>query len=193
MPQTIGLEETSTLGVGWASATQTLQQWLFKDYYPPEKTTVGGMGKGKEALLVYSAATNTGMHIIQQARVLYPQIYVIAVASSQHHSRLQDLGADACFDYHSKTIENDVGKLGKNVTRAIDCHSEGTSSALCAKMMGDAGSSTENGRLVRTLPPGMIRRTVPPSVRANEWIVELHRLGEGMSIVQCKIGFHYPT
>ncbi len=31
VPQNVGLEEACTLGVGWVSATQALQQRLFKD------------------------------------------------------------------------------------------------------------------------------------------------------------------
>ena len=130
-------------------------------------------------LLVYSAATNTGMHIIQQAHLLYPCAYTIAIASTQHHSRLQALGADACFDYKSPTIEKDVKALGKNVTRAIDCHSEGSSTVLCARLMGDAGGKGPlEGRIVRTLPPGMIQGTVPQGVRANEWILSYTALGK---------------
>ena len=112
-------------------------------------------------LLVYSAATNTGMHAVQQAHLLYPSTYIIAVASAQHHSRLQTLGADVCFDYKSSTIKKDVKALGKNVTRAIDCHSEGPSTVSCARLMGDAGSEGPHGRIVRTLPPGMIQGSVP--------------------------------
>ena len=123
-------------------------------------------------LLVYSAATNTGMHVIQQAHLLYPFIYIIAVASTEHHSRLQTLGADVCFDYKSPTIEKDVKALEKNVTRAIDCHSEGRSTVMCGQLMG------REGRIVRTLPPGMIQGTVPQGLRANEWILSYTALGK---------------
>ena len=118
------------------------------------------------------------MHTIQQARLLYPSTYIIAVASSQHHSRLQTLGADACFDYKSSTIENEVRVLGKNVTRAIDCHSEGQSTVLCAKLMYDAGGKGPAGKIVRTLPPGMISGTIPQGVRADDWILSYTALGK---------------
>ena len=118
------------------------------------------------------------MHAVQQAHLLYPSTYIIAVASAQHHSRLQTLGADVCFDYKSPTIEKDVKALGKNVTRAIDCHSEGPSTVSCARLMGDAGGEGPHGRIVRTLPPGMIQGTVPQGVRANEWIVSYTALGK---------------
>ena len=118
------------------------------------------------------------MHTVQQAHLLYPSIYIIAVASAQHHSRLQALGADICFDYKSPTIEKDVKALGKNVTRAIDCHSEGPSTVSCARLMGDGRGEAPHGRIVRTLPPGMIQGTVPPGVRANDWILSYTALGK---------------
>ena len=118
------------------------------------------------------------MHTIQQARLLYPSTYIIAVASSQHHSRLQTLGADACFDYKSSTIENEVKALGKNVTRAIDCHSEGQSTVSCAKLMYDAAGKGLAGKIVRTLPPSMISGTVPQGVRADDWILSYTALGK---------------
>ena len=118
------------------------------------------------------------MHTIQQARILYPSTYIIAVASTQHHGRLETLGADACSDYESPTTKKDVKSLGKNISRAIDCHSEGPSTVLCAQLMGDAGEERLRGRIVRTLPPGMIQGTVPPEVRANEWIVSYTALGK---------------
>lgn len=121
------------------------------------------------------------MHTIQQARLFYPSIYIIAVASSQHHSRLQAFGADACFDYKSSTIENEVKALGKNVTRAIDCHSEDQSTVLCANLMYDAGGKGPGGRIVRTLPPLMISGTVPQGVRAEEWILSYTALGKVFS------------
>lgn len=118
------------------------------------------------------------MHTIQQARLLYPSISIIAVASTQHHSRLQSLGADACFDYKSSTIETDVKALQKDVTRAIDCHSEGPSTVLCATLMGKAGCKGNTGWIVRTLPPRMVKGTVPSGVRADEWILSYTALGK---------------
>lgn len=130
------------------------------------------------------------MHTIQQARLLYPSTYIIAVASSQHHSRLQTLGADACFDYKSSTIENEVKALGKNVTRAIDCHSEGQSTVSCAKLMYDAAGKGLAGKIVRTLPPSMISGTVPQGVRADDWILSYTALGK---VCSCFRSSHLPS
>lgn len=71
--------------------------------------------------------------------------------------------------------------LGKNVTRAIDCHSEGQSTVSCAKLMYDADGKGLGGRIVRTLPPGMISGTVPQGVRADEWILSYTALGKVFS------------
>lgn len=94
---------------------------------------------------------------------------------------MQALGADACFDYKSATLEKDVKALGKNVTRAIDCHSEGSSTVLCAQLMGDASGKGPVGRIVRTLPPSMAKGTVPQGVSANEWILAYTALGKACS------------
>lgn len=44
--------------------------------------------------------------------------------------------------------------------------------------MGKAGAKDHTGRIVRTLPPGMIKGTVPSGIRANEWIVSYTALGK---------------
>lgn len=118
------------------------------------------------------------MPTIQQVHLFYPSTYIIAVASTRHHSHLRALGVDACFDYKSPTVEKDVTALGKNVTRAIDCHSEGPSPVSCARLMSRADGKRPEGRIVRTLPPGMIQGTVPQGIKANEWIVSYTALGK---------------
>ncbi|KAL8923356.1 MAG: hypothetical protein Q9208_004626 [Pyrenodesmia sp. 3 TL-2023] len=54
-----------------------------------------------DTLLIYYAATTTGMHAMQQARVGLPSTLNIALASSQHHKYLWNLSAHATFDYRS--------------------------------------------------------------------------------------------
>ena len=120
------------------------------------------------------------MHTIQQARLFYPSIFIIAAASGEHHPYLQTLGADVCFDYKSSTIENEVRALGRNVTRAVDCHSEGQSTPMCAKLMSDADKK-DGGRIVRTLPPSMMSGTVPQGVKTDEWILSYTALGKACS------------
>ena len=87
MPANVDLERASTVGVGWISAVQGLRQRLFKILKAGDK----GAGQG---LLVYSAATSTGWYTLQQAKIDYPEAFVVATASKQHHKALRKLGAD---------------------------------------------------------------------------------------------------
>lgn len=122
-----------------------------------------------------------GMHALQQARIDHPKTFIIALASQRHHGMLRKLGADEVFDYSSTSVVEEVRKLGKDVRRAIDCHSEGRSSVIAAEcMLPNDGLENAKGqrRLIRTLPPGMISGTVPQSVRADEWIVSYTALGK---------------
>jgi hypothetical protein len=124
-----------------------------------------------------------GMHAIQQARIDYPSTFIIALASQQHHVRLKLLGAHAVFDYKSVSVVQDVRKLGKDIRRGIDCHSEGTSTVLAAECMlpdDQSGVSelAQHRRIIRTLPPGLIRGTLPTGVRADEWILSYTALGK---------------
>lgn len=138
-----------------------------------------------DTLLIYSAATNMGMHAIQQARIEYPATFIIALASQQHHARLKLMGAHAVFDYKSPSVVQEVRKLGRDIRRAIDCHSEGGSTVLAAKCMlpDDGNENNEVGpsqrrRIIRTLPPGLISGTVPSAVRADEWILSYTACGK---------------
>lgn len=51
LPQRVGLEEACTLGVGWVSATQALQQRLFKEAYEEGK----GLGE-RDAVILRTVA-----------------------------------------------------------------------------------------------------------------------------------------
>ena len=123
------------------------------------------------------------MHAIQQARIDFPSTYIIAIASPQHHERLHKLGAHSTFDYKSSSLVQDVQKLGKDIRKGLDCHSEGQSTVLAAQCMIPGRNTTVDDtkgerRVIRTLPPGMMSGSLPPGVRANEWILSYTALGK---------------
>ncbi|KAL8833883.1 MAG: hypothetical protein Q9170_004030 [Blastenia crenularia] len=169
------MEAACTMGVGWISAAQALRQRLYKDE--------NGSGSSDDTLLIYSAATNTGMHAVQQARIDFPSTYIIAIASSRHHEYLRKLGAHATFDYTSPSLVADVQKLGKDIRKCLDCHSEGQSTVLAAQCMipgkqNSADTAKEERRIIRTLPPSMMSGSLPAGVQANEWILSYTALGK---------------
>ncbi|CZT48856.1 uncharacterized protein RSE6_09615 [Rhynchosporium secalis] len=175
VPENVPLEKASTIGVGWISAMQALRKHLY-----PDKIDSNLAG---ETLLVYSAATNMGMHTVQQARIYYPKITIIALASARHHEYLRTLGANHVFDYNSATVVEDVQNLGLDIRSGIDCHSEGLSTQLAAQCMLPVSSNdnligNKRRRIIRSLPPRLMKGEIPPSVRADECILSYTALGK---------------
>ncbi|KAH7313139.1 chaperonin 10-like protein [Rhexocercosporidium sp. MPI-PUGE-AT-0058] len=188
IPENVSLEKASTIGVGWISAMQALRKHLYSnkpDANGAEETASTKwfwLRAAEFPLLVYSAATNMGMHTVQQARLYHSEITIIALASARHHAYLQSLGANYTFDYSSPTVVEDVRGLKRDIRSGIDCHSEGSSTHLAALCMLPNGNDNLVGedrrRIIRTLPPGLIRGSIPPSVRADEWILSYTALGK---------------
>ncbi|MCJ1246727.1 hypothetical protein MMC30_003936 [Trapelia coarctata] len=188
VPETVPLEKACTLGVGWISATQALYQRLYrKDKEHLHQKVLHhkdqSPSRSEDTLLIYSAATNMGIYTVQQARLDHPDTFIIALASQQHHIYLKDLGADKVFDYKSPSVAKDIQALGRDIRRAVDCHSEGRSTALTAQCMlpsklPDTCEWHDRRRIIRTLPPGMASGTIPQSVRADEWILSYTALGK---------------
>lgn len=58
-------------------------------------------------IVVWGASSSVGQYAVQILKYLgYRQVY--GIASSQHHARLKQYGAEACFDYRDDDI---VGKI----------------------------------------------------------------------------------
>jgi len=109
-----------------------------------------------------------GIYTVQKARLDHPSTFAIALASLQHHTYLKSLGADKVFDYRSLSLAKDIQALGPDIRRAVDCHSEGRSTALTAECMlpsklSGTCSWHDQRRIIRTLPPGMASGTIPQS------------------------------
>lgn len=117
-----------------------------------------------------------GIYTVQQAHQDHPDTFIIALASQQHHDTFKELDADVVFDYKSPSLVKDIQALGRDIRRAVDCHSEGGSTALTAQCMlpsklPDICDPNDRRRIIRSSPPGMASGTIPPSVRADEWIL----------------------
>ena len=91
------------------------------------------------------------------------------------------------FDYNSKTLVDVVKSLGKDISRAVDGHSEGLSTSIAAQCMQPstpkANEQTEKKRkIVRTLPPVLMKGMIPENVSAGDWIVGYTALGKVRTI-----------
>ncbi|KAH3675828.1 hypothetical protein WICMUC_002474 [Wickerhamomyces mucosus] len=67
----------------------------------------------KKTILIYGGSTSVG-----ELAVIYSHYIgwkVIAIASSKHHERLKNLGADIVIDYHSDDLTQDIKNLGQDI------------------------------------------------------------------------------
>lgn len=129
--------EASTLGVSIVTSMMALYYKLDLPW-PDEPRTEG-------TLLVYSGATATGLMATQLAKKVG---WGVVTTCSPHSFELsKKYGADACFDYRSATAVDEIKKAFPDITRAMDCFSEGESTAFCKKVIGQ-----REGKVVTLLP-----------------------------------------
>jgi NADPH:quinone reductase-like Zn-dependent oxidoreductase len=96
-------------------------------------------------ILIYSGGSNVGLFAIQLAkRAGYK---VVATASPRSLDLAKRNGADAVYDYQTSASISDIKKDYPNITRALDCFSEGTSAAFCADVLRE-------GKVVTLLDQG---------------------------------------
>ncbi|KAL2857345.1 GroES-like protein [Aspergillus pseudoustus] len=96
-------------------------------------------------ILIYSGGSNVGLFAIQLAkRAGYK---VVATASPRSFDLAKRYGADAVYDYRTSASIGDIKKDYPNITRALDCFSEGTSAAFCADVLRE-------GKVVTLLDQG---------------------------------------
>ncbi|KAL4911326.1 hypothetical protein BDW74DRAFT_7567 [Aspergillus multicolor] len=112
-----------------------------------------GRGWGGESerpvVLIYSGGSNVGLFAIQMAKRAGYEVVVTASPRSSDLARRY--GADAVFDYNSPTAIAEIKKTYPNITRALDCFSEGGSAAFCADVLRD-------GKVVTLLDQGKPKR-----------------------------------
>ena len=83
-------------------ALSTAAAGLFEPDQLALELPTGSMADREETVLVWGGSTSVGMNAIQLARSAgYP---VVATASQHNFGLLRELGASACFDYHSADV-----------------------------------------------------------------------------------------
>ncbi|QKX59539.1 uncharacterized protein TRUGW13939_06673 [Talaromyces rugulosus] len=100
-----------------------------------------------EEIFIYAGATSAGLFHIQIAKAAGYR--VVTTASPRSFDLVKTYGATAVFDYSSATIAADVVKAYPNISKAVDCFSEGKSTSVCAEVLKNTG-----GTVVTLLPNG---------------------------------------
>ena len=123
IPDSMSFEDAATIGVGVTTVGQALYQSLGLPM--PDSPA-----KTKFPILIYGGSTATGALAIQYAKL--SGLEVITACGSHNFDYVKSLGADAAFDYKSKTCAEDIRKhTGNKLYYAFDCISEGTSTGIC--------------------------------------------------------------
>ncbi|KAJ6054206.1 uncharacterized protein N7446_010218 [Penicillium canescens] len=85
------------------------------------------------SILIYSGGSNVGLFAIQLAK--RAGLHVVVTASPRSFDLVKSYGADSVFDYRSPTAASEISKAYPDITKALDCFSEGNSSQFCAEVL----------------------------------------------------------
>jgi NADPH:quinone reductase-like Zn-dependent oxidoreductase len=97
------------------------------------------------SILIYSGGSNVGLFAIQLAK--RAGLHVVVTASPRSFDLVKSYGADSVFDYRSPTAASEISKAYPDITKALDCFSEGNSSQFCAEVL-------KRGRVITLLDQG---------------------------------------
>jgi len=131
IPSNLSFEEAATLGVGVTTVGQALYQSL--------KLPMPNQPQAENTpLLIYGGSTATGSLAIQYAKL--SGLNVVTTCSPHNFDYVKSLGADAAFDYSSKTCSNDIKAYTNNELKHVfDCISEGDSTKISVEAMSSEG------------------------------------------------------
>ncbi|XEV01249.1 hypothetical protein FSHL1_006536 [Fusarium sambucinum] len=142
IPDHVSDTDATTYGVSAVTAMLTLNIHHELPFINTEPIT-----PKDEAIFIYAGSTSAGLYHIQLAKAL--GYTVVTTASPRSFDLVKKYGADAVFDYNSPTIQADVTKQYPEITKAVDCFSEGKSTGICAAVLKNSG-----GKVVTLLPNG---------------------------------------
>jgi NADPH:quinone reductase-like Zn-dependent oxidoreductase len=152
IPESISDEDASTWGISGVTAMLALNRhlkvpWLDRDGNSQQQAQNNTTGPNNESspILIYAGSTSVGLFAIQLAKAA--NLTVITTCSPHSFDLVKSYGADAVYDYRSSTAVQDIAASYPNISRALDCISEGTSTDFCARVMSEKG-----GKVVTLLP-----------------------------------------
>jgi NADPH:quinone reductase-like Zn-dependent oxidoreductase len=121
--------------------------WLDRDGKPQQQVqnTTTGPSDESSHIFIYAASTSVGLFAIQLAKAA--DLTVITTCSPHSFTLVKSYGADAVFDHRSSTAVQEITASYPNVSRALNCIFEGTSTDFCARAMSKKG-----GKVAMLLP-----------------------------------------
>ncbi|KAF2186056.1 putative ToxD-like zinc binding oxidoreductase [Zopfia rhizophila CBS 207.26] len=135
IPEGVSDEEASTYGVSAATAMQALNLHLDVPWVD-EVDKEGKMDKGSP-IFIYAGSSTVGLFAIQLAKKA--GCTIVTTASPHSFDLVKSYGADNVFDYRASNAVQEITKTFPDITRAIDCFSEGDSIHFCAQVLKSKG------------------------------------------------------
>jgi NADPH:quinone reductase-like Zn-dependent oxidoreductase len=100
-----------------------------------------------ETIFIYAGSTSAGLYHIQLAKAA--GCTVVTTASPHSFDLVKKYGADAVYNYRSPTVVEEIVKDYPDMSKAVDCFSEGKSTTVCAEVIKKKG-----GKVITLLPNG---------------------------------------
>ncbi|THH26749.1 hypothetical protein EUX98_g7436 [Antrodiella citrinella] len=96
-----------------------------------------------QSLLIYSVTTSLGLFVLELSKLLRTptdKCYrIFATASPKNHQKLLDLGVEKAFDYRDPDWPQRVKEASGGIHYAVDCISEGDSTAKISRTYNNGG------------------------------------------------------
>ncbi|KAG4434408.1 hypothetical protein IFR05_010104 [Cadophora sp. M221] len=156
VPDGVSDEAASTYGVPAVTAMQALNKHLGVPW-AEEVEKINKVEKSSP-IFIYSGSTAVGLFAIQIAKKA--GFTVVTTASPRSFDLVKNYGADHVFDYHSSSSVNDIRKAFPNISRALDCYSEGDSSRFCAEVIKDNGNKVITLLPLKTKVAGVVTQMI---------------------------------
>lgn len=158
VPRELEVEKAAVMPLAVSTATSGLFSEGFLELPLPQ---IGGRKSSGKAVLIWGASGSVGVNAVQLAAAA--GVEVIATASEKNFGMVKEAGAAHVFDYHSKTIEDELADVmkGRVLYGAYDAVGSADTTKACAKALAKA----KGEKFVATvLPPP---EDLPDGVKAK--------------------------
>ncbi|TCD61243.1 hypothetical protein EIP91_008710 [Steccherinum ochraceum] len=143
IPTDVSFDEAATVPLCSLTAAQAL--FIRLKLNPPFESPFKHLPESNEppAILIYSASTSLGLFVLELVKLLRTpsgkSYRIFATASPKNHAKLLGIGATQVFDYRDPEWPQRVKEASGGIHYAVDCISEGDSTAKIST------TYTENG------------------------------------------------